>query len=288
MKLSDRYYTGREVQRLLSITEPALRTLVTNKKLRKVTPPGRKTGVYLKSEVDTYAEKWLAFLSTQEPPKSTFEIATLEDMNDVYDIAKRAISPTTMDAELRRSWLEKNPESCYVVKHDNKVVAFFHLLPVKHHTLMAFMDGKIRGWNITADDVELFERGKKLECLAIIASEPDVSEDTRMHYVALLIRGLVKEVHKLGRNGVELTTIYATSETPTGIAMSFHAGMEQFGDKIGKRIKFKMDVNSSKSFIAQSYRNGYEEWNKAQLKQKRGHDKGSRLVPSKDSEKTTV
>lgn len=266
-KLSDRYYTGREAQRKLNITEPALRNLVNQRKIRKIVPPGKQYGVYLREEIDTYAEKWLAFLSAKEPPKTIFEIAKAEDMDSVYELATRAIAPVTMSAELRRSWIEKNPDSCYVVKHDNKVVAFFHLLPVKHERLMQFMEGKIRGWDVTAKDVEPFETGNAVECLAIIASEPDVSETTRMHYVTVLLRGIKREINKLGCRGVIITKIYATSETPTGIAMSIHAGMETYGPRVGKRLTFVMDIEKSKSFIVDAYQEGLAEWKKEQGKQ---------------------
>ncbi len=265
-KLSDRYYTGREVQRKLSITEPALRNLVNQRKIRKIIPPGKQYGVYLKEEIDTYAEKWLAFLTAKEPPKTIFEIGKPEDMEKVYSLAKRAISPTTMNTELRRSWLEKNPESCYLVKHDDKVVAFFHLLPLKHECLMQFMEGRIRGWDIAANNVEPFQEGKNLECLAIIASEPDVGETARMHYVTVLLRGLRREVGKLGRRGVTITKIYATSETPTGIAMSIHAGMEEYGPRLGKRLTFVIDTEKSTSFLLDLYKAELKEWRKEQEK----------------------
>jgi hypothetical protein len=260
VKLSDRYYSGREVQRKLGITEPALRNLVNQKKIRKITPPGRQHGVYLKEEIDTYAEKWFAFLTAQEPPRTTFEIAKIDDMEAVYKLSQRAINPTTMNTETRQDWLKKNPETCYVVKHGEKVVAYFHLLPLKHQTIIDFMEGHIRGWNITGEDVEPFEPGKPLECLAIIASEPDIDETTRMHYVRVLIRGTMQEMRNLGKRGVILTKIYATSETPTGIAMALHAGMETYGEKLGKRLKFVMDVETSKSFLLDSYREGFSEW----------------------------
>ncbi len=265
--LSDRYYSGREVQRKLSITEPALRNLVSQKKIRKIVPPGREYGVYLREEVDTFAEKWLAFLTANEPPKTTFEIGKAEDMEGVYKLAQRAIAPKTMDANLRRSWLEKAPESTYVVKHDSKVVAFFHLLPVKHDALMAFMEGKIRGWDITVDEVENFEQEKPVECLAIIASEPDVNETTRMHYVTVLLRGLRKQMVELGKKGYIITKIYATSETPTGIAMAIHVGMEAYGPKIGKRLTFVWDVEKSQSFLCDAYKEGLSEWRKGRDKQ---------------------
>ena len=222
----------------------------------------------MKEEIDTYAEKWLAFLTAKEPPKTTFDIAKPEDMDGVYDVATRAIAPKTMSAELRRSWLEKEPDSCFVVKHDKKVVAFFHLLPVKHERLIQFMEGKIRGWDITANDVEQFQTGRTVECLAIIASEPDVNETTRMHYVTVLLRGIRKEMHKLGQRGVIISKIYATSETPTGIAMSIHAGMEEYGPRIGKRLTFVMNVEKSKSFLADDYKEGLKERQKEQKEEK--------------------
>ncbi len=254
--LSDRYYSGREAQRKLGITEPALRNLVNQRKIKKIVPPGKQYGVYLREEVDIYAEKWLAFLTANEPPKTTFEIGKPEDMVGVYKLAQRAIAPKTMDADLRRAWLEKAPESTYVVKHDDKVVAFFHLIPVKHNTLMNFMEGKIRGWDITAEEVETFEQGKPVECLAIIASEPDVSETTRMHYVTVLLRGLRKQMGELGRKGYIITKIYATSETPTGIAMAIHVGMEAYGPKVGKRLTFVWDIEKSQSFLFDAYKEG--------------------------------
>src|SRR6266700_836808 len=177
VKLSDRYYSGREVQSKLGITEPALRNLVSQKKLRKVKPPGREHGVYLREEVDTYAEKWFAFLTDQEPPKTFFGVGKPEDMDGVYDLAKRAIGQT-MDADTRRSWLAKNPQNCYVVKHGDKIVAFLHILPLEHDTLMDFMSGKIRGWDLKGEDVEPFEPGNPLECWLAIASEPDVDNIT--------------------------------------------------------------------------------------------------------------
>lgn len=267
-KLSDRYYTGREVQRKLGITEPALRNLVNQRRLRKIMPPGRKYGVYLREEVDTYAEKWLAFLTAKEPPKTTFEPARLEDMEAENELARRAIgSPGAMTASVRRTWLEKNPEGDYHLRYNNKLVAYFRLLPVKHERLIAFMEGRIRGGEIAAEDVETFEPGKAVECLIVgIASEPDVSDDTRMHYVQHLIRGVMREMGKLGRKGVNITKIYATSDRPTGIATAIHIGMDEYGEKLGKRLRFVLDVEKSQSFLLDQYKKGLLEWKKEHLK----------------------
>ena len=70
----------------------------------------------------------------------------------------------------------------------------------------------------------------------------------------------MEEMRKLGEKGIIITKIYATSETPTGIAMALHAGMETFGQKLGKRLKFVMDVDKSQSFLLDSYKAGYKEY----------------------------
>lgn len=265
--LSDRYYSGKEVQQILGITEPSLRNLVNQKKVRKIIPPGRKNGLYLKSEIDRYAEKWFAFLAAEELPKTAYLTAKSDDMEAVYELAQRAINPVTMNPATRRAWLNANPESCFVVKHNKEVVAFFHLLPIKHERLMQFMDGKIRGWHITGEDIEPFEPGKPVECLAIVASEPDVDETTRMHYMLVLLRGLSKTLNEMGRRGILITKIYATSETPTGIAMAMHLGMKEMPPRIGKRIRFELDTkDEATSFLIKSYQKGLSEWKKSQGK----------------------
>jgi hypothetical protein len=254
MKLNDNYYTGREVQKLLGITEPKLRTLVANKQLTKYYPPGRQTAVYLKSEVNEFAEKWTAFLMAKEAPKTTFHIAMLDDMEEEYKLAKRALGQT-MSIETRKSWLEKNPLCDYIVKYGNKIVAYLTLLPVKHETIMSFLNGEIRGWQITPDDIELFEPGKDLECIIIgIASDPDTNEDTRTHYMLTLIRGIMREMQKLGQKGVTITKLYATSETPTGIAMALHLGMQEITPRLGKRLRFILDIEQSDSPLIQIYK----------------------------------
>ncbi|HEY3993534.1 MAG TPA: hypothetical protein VGM01_11730 [Ktedonobacteraceae bacterium] len=181
-------------------------------------------------------------------------------MEAVYELSLRAIGQT-MNAQVRRDWLTKNPESCYVVKHGDKVVAFFHLLPIKHDKLMEFMHGEIRGWDIKADDIENFDTKNPLECLIIIASEPDVNATTRKHYVTVLLRGIKRKLKELGERGVILKSFYATSQTPTGIAMAMHAGMENSGIKASKIQKFVMHTENSKSFLLDDYKTAIKSTN---------------------------
>lgn len=279
MKLSDKYYTGREVQRLLGITEPRLRTLVANKQLTKQFPPGRKTAVYLKAEVHAFAEKWEAFLLAKEPIKTKFAVAKPEDMQSEYDFAQRVYG-TNITVEQRQAWLAKNPEFDYIVKRENEVVAYLTLLPLKHDAIEAFMDGKIRGKDITPDDIETFEPNKSIECIIIgVATDPDVSETTRTHYMLVLIRGITQELKKLGTRGVTITKVHGTSESPTGIAMALHLGMDEIKPRLGKRLRFILDIEKSESFLLKGYKAELAKWKKNQEEQTKSNHK-NRLSPS--------
>jgi hypothetical protein len=108
--------------------------------------------------------------------------------------------------------LAKNPEGHYLLKHDGILMAYFWLLPVKHERLMAFINGEIRGGDITAEDVETFEPGRPVGCLLVgIASEPDAGAITRMHYVHFLLRGVKRETEF--SNTVSDTLFIASMQT---------------------------------------------------------------------------
>lgn len=262
--LSNNYYTGREVQRLLGITEPRLRTLVANKTLRKVTPPGYKTGRYLKKEVDAFAEKWEAFLLAKEPPKATFMLAKPEDMEDEQELAERSIGPG-LSAEARRKLVTANPESDYHVRYNDKLVALLHLTALRHDTMMALVNFKISWDDIRPEDIERYEPGKPIELfITAIASDPDVDEQTRMGYMLHLLRGAGRELKKLGERGIIITKVYGRSNTPTGIAAAIHMGMIENGPRRGKTISFVMDTETNDSYLARMYREGLAKWRKQQ------------------------
>ena len=266
MKLGDRYYSGREVQRMLGITEPALRNLVNQKKIKKYTPPGRKYGVYLKSEIDRYAEKWEAFLMAKELPKTTFRIARSEDMAAQEDLDTRSIGPGGLPVEALKAWYAANGECDYHVYHENKLVAYLFLVPLKRKVVEQLLQEKIHWRDINPQrDIEKFEPGKPIDLYVLgVASEPDVDETTRQHYMFVLLRGAAEELKNLGRRGIILRNVFGRSQTPPGIAMAMHMGMEEYTPlpRTGKLVRFVMDVSTSNSFLAKTYREGYAEWQK--------------------------
>jgi len=264
LKLGEKYYSGREVQQKLAITEPALRNLVNQKKIKKYTPPGRKYGVYLRTEIDLFAEKWEAFLMAKEPPKTIFKIAKHDDMEAEHNLDTRAIGPNGMPTEVKQAWLAANGESDYHVYHDNRLVAFLFLVPIRQEVIDDFMQGVIPWKDIDPErDIEKYVPGKPLDIFVqAIASDPDVDETTRMHYTLVLLRGAGEELKKLGRRGIIISKVYARSQTPTGIAMAIHAGMEEYEPmpRTGKLVRFVLDIKTSNAFLARMYKEGFTEW----------------------------
>ena len=261
----DKYYTPKEVQDKLGITEPALRNLVRTNQLHRITPPGKKHSVFAKEEIDSFLSRWLAFLSTEEPEKMEFHMGTLEDQEEELLLTRYMFGPAAHDMETRKAWFAKNKEIDYIVRDDGKIVSFMNLLPAKHEAIMDFMDGKIRGWDIQAEDVEAFEPGKPIEVIVMgMATTPDAPPERRRMYSAALLRGMRDTMKSLGERGIEITKLYATSQTPSGIGILMHAGFHETGKRLGKRIAFVLDVQESELPIFNDYKTAFEHWKSSQ------------------------
>ena len=94
----------------------------------------------------------------------------------------------------------------------------------------------------------------------------------------VLLRGAGEELKKLGRRGVIIKKVYARSQTPTGIAMAIHAGMQEYQPlpRTGKLVRFVLDIDTSSAFLAQAYKEGFAEWEKEYKKREEKKKKKAR------------
>ncbi len=65
LKESKDYYTAAQVKELLGITDGMLYTYVDNGALDRIIPPGKKQGVYRRSQVDQLARDLKVFIVTK-------------------------------------------------------------------------------------------------------------------------------------------------------------------------------------------------------------------------------
>jgi hypothetical protein len=134
---------------------------------------------------------------------------------------------------------------------------------------MQFINGEIRGWEIKGDDTLAFTPDTTMECIIMgMATTPDVDIKRRTQYGAKLISGFIEFLIGLAQKRVIITKFYATSSTPTGIAILRNAGFQEV-NRVGKRIAFELDIMNSNDQIAKEYRKAIEENKKPARTRKR-------------------
>jgi hypothetical protein len=192
-----------------------------------------------------------------------FKVASPEDMDALYAMAVK-LFPLTADAQRRRSWMEIEARGHYIVQResDKVVVAYCYFLPFKSEYLTGYLHGDLPSRKVEPEHIEAIIPGRPISScvLAGIGSDPDIDPETRSNYVAILLRGIRRDLERLGYEGVVIPKIYAFSETNSGIAMCMRLGMKEWEPPKGKRFTFQMDVETSRSFLLRPYRQALAEW----------------------------
>jgi len=257
----------------VKVSETMIYKYVQQGRLQRYGPSSRKQKYYSIEEIEALAESELAFHSEQAKKDidAVFARATLNDMEEVTRVAGklfRSATLTPIPASTRRAWMTKEPRGHYVVKKtkSGEVVAYLHILALTDDRIQAYMDNKIRGRDITGDDVQQFVVGKPISCIVgSIGTDPDIRpEDVRSNYVAVLLRGVRVDIEEWGRQGIIIPRLYAYSESKKGVAMCALMGMQPYAPPVGRRYTFWLDVLHSPEFLVQGYQRGLAEWRQKQ------------------------
>lgn len=266
----------------LKVLGPMLYKYVAKGALNRYGPETLKHKYYKRSEVEAIKASEGAFfergevIPINEKNTTTFARATPEDMDGVYAVAASVFSPNTTSAAQRAACVAKCLDGNYVVKEYGEVVAFIHVQPLYPDRLQAFIQGSLRGWEITADDIDCFIPDKPTDVLLkSMAATRKYGMSKSLYYTQRLLLGTSHELAKLGSQGIILRKVYATSETTTGIALSIHAQMKMVKRlKVGDpekneppRYAFELDVATSNIPLLREYRQALQIW-KEQHQQK--------------------
>jgi hypothetical protein len=253
--VSKNYYTAKEAQQRLGISEGNFFYLVKTGRIKKVIPPGKKQRVYPKTDIDDLAMEMLAFMTYDERQGIQFMKAKTEtDIQEEFELATFMFGAHVHDIQTRKAWLARNSDTDFIIRDNGELTAFINVLPVKHDTIMEFMDGKIRGWDIPADDILPYEPDHEYECIIMgMATTPNVEVKKRSQYGRRLISGFLRFLEELAERNITITQFYATSVTPTGIAIMQNAGFDEISH-IGKRHAFKLETLTSDAWVAKEYR----------------------------------
>jgi hypothetical protein len=190
--------------------------------------------------------------------RTKFMMATPDDILDEYNLATSIFGDAVHDVPTRRAWLARNPGTDFIVRDRDQLVSFLNLLPVKHNTIMKFMRGEIRGWDIPAEDILPYTPNSEVECIVMgMATTPEAPPNKRTQYGRRLISGVAQFLRELAVQNIVVTKLYATSSTPTGIAILRDAKFQEIG-QIGKRIAFEFDMMTATTPLAIKYREAIE------------------------------
>src|SRR5712692_2410732 len=249
------YYTSREARQQLGIDVGAFYYLIETGKIKRLTPPGKNRGFYSKHQIERLAEERLKCVTGEEGPETPFRKATLGDIHEEYELAALVLNGSAgYGVPTYEAWLRKNADTNFIIRDQGRLVAFMHVLPVKQNTIKRWMDGEIRTWEISAEDVLPYTPGSSAECIIMsMATTSDVDRQKRHQYGFLLIRGFLHFLHDLAEEGITISRFYAIGSTPEGNAILRQARFEERG-VIGKRMAFELNPITSHTRLAKAYR----------------------------------
>src|SRR2546428_2799428 len=219
---TDQLYTSAETRAKLGISPSTLTTLVEKGVIEKVIPKGYTNGYYTKTSVDEYAMQQNLFVQTYSLKKENkLEIrkAVGEDQPGIFEMEKEVLG-ATLPLEKRVELYKKNPNIDFVAVKGDKVIGHLSLYPLPMPIIQRLLEGKMRGWDITADDLEAYEEGKQYQLFVMAIAVRKEEQQAGRIYAGLLIREAQKSIFELAWQRILIKAIYATSRTKDGIYLA--------------------------------------------------------------------
>src|SRR5437879_3607299 len=120
------WYTAKTAKRKLgNITDGKLRSLVDRGLIERWEPTGSKYGFYKIDDITSLADKW----KKETVDGAHFQPATAKDMPETVKLLIKVFGGGDTSAK-RIAWLERNPESAFIVKSQGRVVGHIAILPL--------------------------------------------------------------------------------------------------------------------------------------------------------------
>jgi len=255
------YMTASEVKEVLGINDGKLYSYVDNGTLERIFPPGRKQGVYRRRQVEQLVRDLQAFISTRDEGNTIFRKATKKDIPICMEIMlgshPRAQQQGITPLETRLAWLDKNPDLYYVFEHDNIIVGYTGVLPLKPEKVQEVLDGEGLVIDIKPEEIQEFKPGNPLHIyIMTMRTRPHISKSEKRAYGVRLVGGLITIFIDLIDKGVAIDTLYADSETVDGIRLLRHMHFTETSSTISHK-NYILKINSPEAQeMLQKYRHG--------------------------------
>ena len=237
----------------------SFKRLVDSGKIRKVTPPNKIHGMYIKEDVDRLAEAMEQFIhiySAAEPAeKIEFAQAKGEsDIKETVQIARQHFGDNAYGLDKRLVWFKKAPNGDYVLKHEGVVVAYFSMQAIKPEVVARIFNRK-SGASVQLEDMVSIEPGQSFDIhISGIAVKTGISRQQAKYYGMILLTKLFDTLIELGEQGIDIRKIWAKSSTVPGIKLSRDLGFTELGYINNEQIGFVLDLKKSDLPAIKRYR----------------------------------
>lgn len=200
-------------------------------------------------------------------PTTEFREATVDDIDQEAELAGLVFGEKASALEERKAFVRANPHADHHLYDQGKLVAYIDLIPMKHEAIMEWVEGRAIVWNIDPKNIESFEPGKPVECLiADMITSPTIPLVKRTYYGRALLRGLLDKLVEMGKQGIDVTKIYAGSDpkTPQGLRIIEEAGFQEIHRRGEGKVISVLDVMKSDKKFLQAYQEAINQWKEEQ------------------------
>lgn len=187
----EQLYSSSEARNKLKVSTSTFKRLVDSGKIRKVTPPNKKQGMYVSADVDRITEEMKPFSgNTRYKNKNNgqnHELTTATDWQKISDLPailkldlKVYQENIVGDINLYISWERKNPKITMLSFESTDrehVLAYISLVPLPEQIILSILKGERPELSISPDEIETYERKGGYTLLAeSVVIDPDHPE----------------------------------------------------------------------------------------------------------------
>lgn len=252
------FYSAKDVMRKLGIASSTFYEYIDNGKIKKVIPPGRKEGYYLKSEIDKMVRAKELFILQYATDSSTFEQAQEEDIEGITDLCIDLFGKNgTANYETRLKQYHTNPDMFYVLRQDELIVGYVGLFPLKQEAIDKIMSGveesSFRTGILSPENITQFRAGEADNVFIVLGVRQGLPR-SRV-YGSRIISGTVEALEHFARKGILVKRLYGTSRTQDGIRLAKGMGFEQIvpAQEEDDLFRFKLDLETTKNPLFSKY-----------------------------------
>ncbi|HEX3641860.1 MAG TPA: hypothetical protein VHV10_11265 [Ktedonobacteraceae bacterium] len=234
-------------------------------KIERMGEPGSTYGFYNAADVNALIHIWnKEALASGNPtlPGAHFDVATKEDMSEIVELLIKVWGGGDTSAK-RNAWLDRNPESAFVVRSHGEVRGTIFILPLAEEKIWNLLQGNDRyaTGDIAPEDILSYEVNKPafLYLLSMTSDSIGVGETNRRKWGSTIVRGLFDHVIDLGKRGIPVALIASRSSKPDGINLMRHIGFTEI-EPCGDRKNFIIDIKVSGIDFAMKHKAAYREW----------------------------